>query len=191
MTDAHALAAWLEQHRARLRAFVAAEAKSLLRFESEDDLVQGVHAHALRVAERLEWRGEREFLHWLFTLARQHLTDRRRHWFALRRDGGSVLRLTASPRSADDRDRVAHPRAANTGPATFAQKREQLALAAKALAVLSERDRRLVQSFSEDAPIADLAREWNASEEAVKKARQRAVDRFRATYALLEKSRGA
>jgi len=174
----------LAAHRSRLTGFVRQEAKGLLRYESEDDLVQGIHMHALSVAGRFQYRSEKEFIAWLFTLARQHLVDRRRYFSAARRDGGHVLRVTVAGAAATQ-PRGVDPSAQMTGPGTLADRREQLELAARVVALLSDRDRKLIHWMSESLPLEEAARRLDLTYEAAKRARLRAIDRFRATFELL------
>lgn len=176
----------LAEQRVTLAAFVRENARGLLRRETEDDLIQGIHAHALRVAERVEWRSDREFTGWLHTLARQHLADRWRHYLAARRDAGVVLRLTSSPAdSAAASSAAREPPSSSVGPATFAARREQLLLAEKALRLLSERDRQLVRWMSEGVALEEVATRLGVAYDAAKRARQRAIERFRQTFELI------
>ncbi|MFG0318208.1 MAG: RNA polymerase sigma factor [Planctomycetota bacterium JB042] len=180
------LTALLDTHRARLLGFVRAEGKAVLRHESEDDLVQGIHAHALAVAERFEYRSEGEFVAWLYTVARQHLANRVRYWTAARRNAGHLLRVTQSGRDTADSSGVVPP-AGRTGPGTLAGRREELQLAAKVVRMLSDRDQQLVQWMTEDVPLEEVAERLGMSYEATKKARHRAMDRFRKTFELVQK----
>ena len=178
----------LAKQTARLRGFVRQESKGLLRHESEDDLVQGVHIHALSVADRFEYRSEKEFIAWLFTVARQHIVNRRRYWSAARRDGGNLLRVTAAGATTTSRPRGIDPQASMAGPGTMADRREQLALATQVVSLLSERDRKLIQWMSEDLPLEEVASRLGLTYDAAKRARLRAIDRFRATFELLSSS---
>lgn len=185
MTDAPPdLTALLEAHRARLSGFVRKEGKGVLRYESEDDLVQGIHVHALAVSDRFEYRSEGEFIAWLFTVARQHLVNRQRYWSAARRDGGNMLRVTSSGADSSASSGVI-PAGSRTGPGTIAGRREQLALATKVVALLSERDQLLIQWMTEDVALEEVGERLGMSYEAAKKARGRAMERFRATFELV------
>ncbi|HKE00486.1 MAG TPA: sigma factor, partial [Planctomycetota bacterium] len=62
---APSLTTLLDAHRDALRAIVLRRGSGLLRFESADDLVQGVQLRALEAREHFEFRGEREFVGWL------------------------------------------------------------------------------------------------------------------------------
>ena len=177
------LARKLDQHRSALRAFVRAHAGALLRRESEDDLLQGIELHAVRVASRVEDRGNAEFFGWLCTLARQHFANRLRHHLAARRDAGALLRITRS--GSGESSGVREPMSGSAGPATFAARRERLLLAEKALRLLSERDRALVRWMSEDVSLEEVATRLGLAYDAAKRARQRAIERFKATYELI------
>ncbi len=186
-SDEHSLPRLLQEARPLLERLVVNEARPLLRLETEEDLVQGICAHALSVADRFEYRSEAEFRAWIRTIARQHLVNRSRYWSARRRDGVQVLRLTqvGSRTSAQGDTGLAGSR---TGPLTFAARREQLALAAKVIAVLSDRDRALLRSLGDGTPLEEMSVRLGITYETAKKARQRALDRFRITYDLLLKN---
>lgn len=142
---------------------------ALLRFESVDDLVLGMQQAALRTLDRFEWRGEEAFRAWIAQIARRHLLARRDHWFALRRHGGVLLRLTGG----------GGPQATAVGPRTFAQRREELALVTKAIDLLLPRDRDLVLWAAEEVPIAEQAARLGVAPEAARKASERAMERLR------------
>ncbi|MCB9871161.1 MAG: sigma-70 family RNA polymerase sigma factor [Planctomycetes bacterium] len=83
----------LAQHLPALRAFVRLRTAPRLRqLESHSDLVQSVCREALRAQQDLEFRGEREFRNWLFTLAKRKMTERDRYWRAGKRDLDRQLR---------------------------------------------------------------------------------------------------
>lgn len=180
-----ALAALLERHRPRLAAFLARNAAKLLRWESVDDLVQDVHLRALRAAERFEYQGEEAFVAWLLLLARRHCADRFGHWRALKRGSGDVLRLTFGGGESAPGAGVLDPAATDTGPMTHAWRREQLVVATRALAMLGERDRQLVEWASRGVPLAEQAGRLELSYDAAEQAGRRAQERFRRTFELL------
>ncbi|MBL9149285.1 MAG: hypothetical protein JNM94_11380 [Phycisphaerae bacterium] len=144
---------------------------ALLRFESVEDLVLGMQQTALRMLDRFEWRGEEAFRAWMAQIARRHLHARRDHWFAIRRHGGAVLRLTRSG--------VFTPLATEIGPRTFAQRREDLALVTKALDLLLPRDRDLVVWASQGVALAEQAERLGLTIDATRKAATRATERLR------------
>jgi DNA-directed RNA polymerase specialized sigma24 family protein len=153
-------------------------------------LVQGVCEHALRVAERFEFRGDERFVAWLLEIGRQHLADRHRYWSALKRGSARVLRLTwTGLEDGAGKERV--PSSTATGPATYAARREQLAFAARALALLSERDRKLVRWLSEGVPVDEQAQRLELSADSVRRASSRALERFRKTFAAIGGPGGA
>lgn len=179
------LASLLVAWRGDLAAFVQRHAAGLLRFESADDLVQGIHLRALERGGGFEFRGEKEFLAWMHALARTYLADRRAHWAALKRGPGRLLRLTAGATGTSDPRAVAEPAATGTGASTFASRREQLTIAVKALSVLLPRDRDLVQWHADGVPPAEQAERLGISREAASRASLRAVERFRKAFRLL------
>ncbi len=162
----------------------------LLRFETAEDLAQGVQLAALRRAARFELRSEGELDAWLFTLARGHLADRLRHWSRLKRRSGALLRITAADVDATSDPRaVAEPARARTGPATFAARREQVVIAMKALSFLAPRDQRLVIAYRDGDAIADVAERLGLAYDAARIAQSRALGRFRKSFALLTRER--
>ncbi len=176
------LPALLVRHREALARLIAKEGQGLLRLEAAEDLVQGACEHALRVAAHFEYRGEAPFLAWLREVARRHVADRHRYWTSLKRGSARVVRLTSRGVSSSGLRGEPLPFATATGPSTFAVRREQLALAVRALALLSERDRQLVRWMSEDVPVHEQARRFELSEESTRRAGTRALDRFRKTF---------
>ena len=143
MTDPD-LARLLVEHRERLVRFLQKHAGRLLRYETVEDLAQGIHLRALDRGGTFRFEGEDRFLGWLFTLARSYVADRRIHWGALKRQSGRLLRITQSPEATSDPRAVGEPVRQTTGPATFADRREMVTVAVKALAALLPRDRQLM-----------------------------------------------
>ena len=187
MTQDHSLETALVRHRARLHAFVRQQAGRLLRFESVDDLVQGVLVRALSRRHTYQHTDEDGFLGWMFTVARSHLADRHVHWSALKRKSGRLLRITADPGGTRDPYAVAQPAGSAPGPATFAERREQLLLAVQALSTLLPRDRRLMGWFADGLPIQEQATRLEISYAAAQRAHLRALERFRKAFELLRR----
>jgi len=158
----------------------------LLRFETAEDLAQGVQLAALRRAESFEMRSDGELDAWLFTLARGYLADRLRYWSRLKRHSGALLRITsADPGTTADPRAVAEPVVVRTGPSTFASRREQIVIAMKALSFLSPRDQRLVTAYRDGLSIAETAERLGLAYDAARVAQTRALERFRKSFALL------
>ncbi len=179
----------LAQYRPQLLAFAQREAGiPLLRFESADDLVQGIHQEALGSADRFEWRSEKEFLGWVFTIARHCLSARRAHWFALKRNCGKLLRLTWGHPGADASSYRLDPADTATGPATFADRRELLVLATKAIAMLLPRDRDIVRWTTEGMGVQEQAARLGLSYDAASRAQSRALERLRKAYRLVSET---
>jgi RNA polymerase sigma factor (sigma-70 family) len=178
-----ALAELLVRYRPDLVRFVERRAGSVLRFESAEDLVQGIHLNALRHGARFRYQGREPFLAWMHTVARHHIATRRAYWHALKRRPRGLLRLTRAP-GTDPRG-VAEPAAGATGPSTFAGRAEHVARAARALDLLLERDRQLVQWASAGTADAEIAERLGLSRAAAERARQRALGRYRKTFRLL------
>jgi hypothetical protein len=178
------LGALLQRHRGLGAAVVRERAEGLLRFETVDDLLQGATLRALEAAAGFEWRGEASFLAWWRRIVETHVADRRAHWGALKRRSGRVLRFVREGDTSGTSG-VLEPAADATGPSTFAARRELIALTARALDLLLPRDRDLVRWSADGVPLEEQARRIDVGYEAAGKARQRALDRFRKTFALL------
>jgi RNA polymerase sigma factor (sigma-70 family) len=179
----------LETHRSRVAGLVRGEAGGLLRYETEEDLVQGIVLRALERGGSFEWRGEPSFLAWIRRIGESYIADRRSHWSALKRRSGRVLRFAAAGETLGG-SAVGEPASDRTGPSTFAARREMIALAARALDLLLPRDRDLVRWSSEGVPLEEQAARLGIAYEAVGKARQRAVERFKKTFALVSGTGG-
>ena len=147
--------------RPELEGFAGRRAGELvLRYEAAEDLAQGVIAEALQSAAEFEYRGEREARAWAFRIARRHLSNRRRHWLALKRSSGPVLRLDWTDSGGTPRP---DPIASQTGPSTFAFRREQLVIAARALGLLPPRDRQIVTWEARGVAIEEQGRRMGLS----------------------------
>jgi len=177
-----ALGDLLVAHRETLRRFVEPRAGWLLRYDTTDDLVQGVLTRALERGESVEFESEARFVAWIKQVARSYLADRSNHWTALKRRAAALLRITAGETPREDGLTVPMPPADLTGPSTYAQRREQLSLAVRVLGTLSDRDRRLVRWSTEGVPLREVAERLDISRDAAKRASARALDRFRKAY---------
>ncbi len=175
----------LERHGADLLALVRREGGVVLqRFETPEDLVQGIREEALRSAPSLEWRGEEAFRSWLYTIARRHLGARRDYWFACKRRQGALLRLTLTGSHGCPRER-AELAASLPGPSTFANRREQLTLITRAMAMLLARDREIVSWAAEGVAVEAIASRLGITRDAAERARSRALERLRKAFLLL------
>jgi DNA-directed RNA polymerase specialized sigma24 family protein len=187
MTPGDPLESALVLYRPRLSAFVRKHAGPVLRYEGVDDVVQGVLARALSRRHTYVHTDEERSLGWLLTVARSFIADRRVHWSALKRQSGRLLRITANPDATSDALAVALPALEATGPATFAERREQLLLAVQALSTLLPRDRRLVTWFADGLAIGEQADRLHVSYAAAQRAHVRALARFRKAFELLRR----
>jgi len=191
MTSLPDFATLLTRHRMDVVRFVERRAGgALIRMESAEDLAQDVCARALRGAATFDLRDEPSFRAWLFEIARNHLEDRRDYWSALKRAGSDVLRLGVGDVSDRSWTEVRDLAASVTGPSTFAARREQLALAARALALLLPRDRELVEALAKGLSASEHAERLGLTTAAVESARKRALERFRKTFKLVVGQRG-
>lgn len=171
-------------HEAELARYLARQAgPGILRYESIEDLLQGVYVEALKSADSFEDRGEPELLAWLYRVAQHHIYHRAAHWSAAKREGDGVLRLIAETGGLD-------PPASGTSPSSFAGRREQLVLVTRALAALPEKDREILRLSFDGASIEDLAVRTGTNYEAAKRARLRALDRLRKTCRLMARPGG-
>ena len=80
---------------------------------------------------------------------------------------------------------VAPPAATATGPSTFAERRELLVLATKALTSLPQRDVDLVRWRSEGLGIDEQSERLGLSYAATQRAGLRALERFQAAFELV------
>jgi len=176
------LAELLERHRAALSRFVHLRAGGLKRHESADDLIQGIHLRALRQEDGFTYRSDNEFFAWLVIIARQHFGDRNDHWNALRRHATVVLRITTSEKTQASSPGV-QPAGQQTGPLTFAERREQIQIATRVLATLGERDQQIIEYVSAGRSIQEVADVLGIEYAAAEIARRRALERFRKKYA--------
>ncbi len=187
MSGARDLASLLVIWRGDLLGFVGRNARGLLRFETEDDLVQGIHLRALSRGESFEYRGEKEFLAWMHTLARGYLVDRRAHWAALKRGSGPLLRLAGGAATTTGGHAAAEPAGTGTSPSGFASRREESALAMKALGAMLPRDGDLVRWHAEGVSLEEQAARLGLTYEAAQRAAHRALGRFRKAFRLLSR----
>jgi len=175
----------LVRFRGELTGYVARHAGRVLRHESAEDVVQGIHLRVLEQRATFEYRGDESFLAWIRAVARSHLADRHAYWSALRRRPARLVRLIGAGDATSDRSAAAEPAATATGPSTFASRREQVDVAVKALGLLPERDRDLVQWGLDGVAPEEQARRLGTSVETADRARRRAVERLRKMHAVI------
>ena len=176
--------------REELIGFLAQRAgPQLLRFEAAEDLAQGLIAELLG-RNSSPPREADDARAWAFGAARRYAAERRRHWGALKRDGGRVLRFAAADETRT-LGPMLDPAASQTGPSTFAWRREQLVLAARAISLLLPRDRELVELASRGATNEEVAQELGLSTSAAARAKARALERLRKTHELVVRSLGS
>lgn len=180
-SEAEVLTRLLLQHQSAIAAHLRREGAGLLRYESVSDLEQGVRLHAIRVASEFEYQSDGAFIRWIEKVARQHLTDRHRYWRAKKRDAGCLLRLTASD-ATESQGGAREPAGPGATPVTLAERKEQLALAARAVALLLPRDQEIVGCVARGLSIREISEELEIGYEATERARLRTLDRFRKAY---------
>lgn len=177
----------LARHRGALIKFIERNAQGLLKHETADDLAQGIHLRAMKQVDQFEYRGEREFLAWLYVVGKQHIGDRHDYWSALRRDAGNALRITVSDASASESGGV-NPPTMGSGPATFAMRRELVEIASRTIACLLPRDQQVIRATCRGDSIADIAKELGIAYDAAEKAKARAFERFKKTFELVSRN---
>lgn len=176
----------LVELRPDLVRFVRRHGGRVLRFETTEDLTQGVIVKALDGAGGVDAADEKALLAWIYRVARTFLADRGRHWSALKRRSGSLLRLSGSSDATTDPRAVAEPPIDATGPSTFASRREQVVRAVRALDLLLTRDRELVRGYCDGRSIADQAETLGLEYDAARRAQARALERFRKAFRVLD-----
>jgi len=165
-----------------LGAFLARRAGFVARYETTEDLLQGLYVRVLERGQALDYRGKAPLRKWLYRVARTFLADRKAWWGAIRRRGDDLVRLTSG--ASTGRSGAAVPPAEITGPGTDAERREAVSLALRVLGALSERDRNLVLWSCEGLSNRDLAERLDLTAPAAKRARTRALGRFRKAFTL-------
>jgi len=179
----------LIQHRDQLERAVVKKAAGLLRFESANDLVQGIHLHALRVEEKFQYNNDQAFRGWLMKLAEQHIADRYRYWNAKKRKAECVIALSGIGSCNNDSSEKLDPPSPNTGPFTFAAREDEVELAMEALGILKDRDQKFVHWMSEGLSTAEVALKLGITEGTAERGRQRALERFRKAFTVLLQKR--
>lgn len=190
MSDAPTLEELLVRHRDVLVRYLQRRGSGLLRFEGAEDLAQAVHMKAVNARERFEYRGEQAFIGWICTLGRQHIADRNAYWKAQKRNAGPMLRITYSAPDTMGGGPGIAPAAEQRGPTTFAGVREQVELAARAIATLPSRDAQIVGLIRQGADVDAVAEALGVSYAAAQRARLRAIERFRKAFELLTRRPG-
>lgn len=175
----------LTRSEAFLSSFLRRRAQGLLLHETMEDLLQGIYAHALSVADRFEYRGEPEFRAWLGRVALQHLANRGSYWKARRRDAAQILRLDARRQGSGSTGPPLERSAAGAGPATLAILREEVLICSRAISLLLPRDQRIMGLVAADCSIDEIARDLGISQDAAQQARYRSLSRFRKVARML------
>ena len=170
-------------HRERLEQFLRQHARGLERYDRPSDVLQDVCARALQEEGNYEHRSDGEFMAWLLQVARRHVADRNRHLHRLKRDAGPLLRLTLT--GSGDESGGVEALADGVGPSTFAERRELVQRAMRALETLPERDRALVRAMNGGKTVSEIATEFGLETGAAQRARLRALDRFRRAFRAL------
>ena len=165
----------MEEHRSDLLMYLQHNAGWLLKYETVDDLCQGVQLRAIERGDTFRHQGREPFLAWMYLVARAYLADRSNYWSRLKGRAAPLLRLTRGAMPSSD---------PGTGPSTFAFRREQLSRAVQVLATLLPRDCDLVRWSSEGVSVKDQARRLSLAYDATQRAGARALERFRKAYDL-------
>ncbi|MFN0060621.1 MAG: RNA polymerase sigma factor [Planctomycetota bacterium] len=187
MSQLSALRDLLQREGSALEKFVRRHGGGLLRYESLEDLVQGVSLLALKSESGFEYRGDGAFNVWLQQVARRFLASRHAYWTARKRDAGRLLRVTSSDSSRISGTDSVNPRGGES-PSRMSIQREELALAARAIALLLPRDQEIIRLVAEESSVEAIADALDMTTDTARKARLRAIQRFRKTLELLESS---
>ena len=140
----------LIRHRPHLLRLVQRKARGLLRYETADDLVQGIHLGALESSRHFEYQGEPAFVSWLNTIAERQLLMAVRYHSARKRDISRERFAGTSP---------SHP-ADQPSPSAAAVQGEMTALIRNAVLRLPTLERRVVEMHSfEGRSFARVAQE--------------------------------
>lgn len=176
-SSAPSLEALLVEHQDHLRQVVSWNGAGVLRYETADDLAQQVSLELLRRGGTFEYQGAPEFLAFLSRVAKRHLSNRRKYWKARKRDAGALLRISTAESGQTSLGGV-NPAASQTGPSTFAMRRERYELAMRCIPVLSARDQAIIEKIGDGCGIDELAEHLGVSRDAAVQARLRALKRF-------------
>ncbi len=188
MNDVPTLEELLVRHREVLVRYLGRRGSGLLKFEAAEDLAQAVHMKAVQAEGRFDYRGEEAFIGWICTLGRQHIADRNAYWKAQKRNAGPMLRITYGGATSSGGAKGVSPAAEQQGPTTFAGVREQVEVAARAIATLPPRDAQIVELIRAGADVEDVARELRVSYAAAQRARLRSIERFKKAFELLSRT---
>jgi len=181
----------LTDKRASLLRYLESHAAGLLRFESSQDLYGGLVLELLSKAPPFESRSSAEDSAWLHESARYYMANRRRYWSALKRDTGRLMRTGMGGATETGSKELADFAASQTGPSTFAFRREQLVILTQALSILPERDRKLVELAAAGASNEEISEQIETSVSAAAKAKARALERLRKAHELATRSEAA
>jgi len=129
-----ALEQLLDRMRPRLEAWVALRMGPALRARVDaEDLVQEILLKAATAIETFQPEGKRAFVSWLFTVARNQISDGHRHYGAAKRDAQREQELQSGI--------SAHA----TGPCSRLERNEQMERLLDALATLPENYRDILR----------------------------------------------
>ena len=141
--------------------------------EADSDVVQGTCLDALRAFERFRGQSSSEMFGWLRQILLNRLKDLRVKYQAAKRD----IRVEKSLQSFETGDsRNDNSPVTTDTPSAFALRNEERELVERALAELSEMDRRVVEMRQKDGQaFADIARQLHLTEDAARKRWARAI----------------
>jgi RNA polymerase sigma factor (sigma-70 family) len=177
--------ALLVRHRDGLERWLRGEVGRLRLLDTPEDLAQETCLRALQSRETFELVSEPAFKAWLLTVAGGVVKDRQRHWMAAKRDAARVLRLALAGEGGSGSSAGPAPASPRTGPATFAERRDLIRRAVRALSSLPGRDQELVRGLAAGATVEDAARAHELTYAAAQRARLRALERFRLAWGVL------
>lgn len=176
--DPAALAAYLEQRRPALRAFVERRLGSALRGKLEpDDILQELAVKAVRELPQTEFTTQTAF-GWLCHLAEQCIIDSHRHFTAGKRDAGREVPGNVVPAEASQ-DLIALLSASLTTPSVAAVRDEREERLAAVLAGFPHEHREALRlRYGEGLPTKEVARRLGKTDVAIRVLLARLVGRL-------------
>lgn len=179
--DPQAAETLLRMHASGLRGFLEKRAGDLVQAkEGVSDLVQSTFREVLQDLDDVEYEDEVHFKHWLYQQALRKVVDKARYWRAQRRDAGREAGKDVGPDDSME-SRVLGVFEAELGtPSSAAIQKEDLKRVEAALARLSKEHRHVIlMSRFMGLPHAEIAKQTNRSEGAVRVLLHRAVAALR------------
>ena len=182
--DAQGLLA--ERFSDRVRSWIVSRlGRRLGRAVNAEDLLQDTWIQAFQAIDRLEWRGEEDFLGWLRTIAEHVIQGEVKRLGAKKRAGDHGIRLQEEMGGDDDRPVTleAFLHVPSTTASKEMQREERFQRLERALDSLAPDYRKVIRLVSvKGLSIKDAARRMGRSPDAVTMLHLRALRKLRAAY---------